>query len=79
MSQKKYDLTTGNILQKLLLVAVPIMGTQLLQMTYNLVDMYWLGRVGSDAVAASGSAGMFIWLSMAPLMVGRMGGEIGCA
>ena len=76
--QNLYDLTEGGILRKLLLVAVPIMGTQLMQMTYNLTDMFWLGQgVGSAAVAASGGAGMYVWLSMAFLLVGRMGAEIG--
>ncbi|MDL2234244.1 MATE family efflux transporter [Ruminococcaceae bacterium OttesenSCG-928-L11] len=76
-SSNNYDLTSGSILQKLLLVALPIMGTQLMQMTYNLTDMFWLGRVGSDAVAASGTAGMYMWLSGALMMIGRMGSEIG--
>jgi putative MATE family efflux protein len=76
-ARDQYDLTTGSILGKLLLVALPIMGTQLMQMTYNLTDMFWLGRLGADAVAASGTAGMFLWLSMAFMMVGRMGSEIG--
>lgn len=73
----KYDLTQGGILNKLLLVALPVMGTQLMQMSYNLTDMFWLGRVGSGAVAASGTAGMFLWLSGAFMMIGRMGAEIG--
>ena len=77
--QSKYDLTTGGIVNKLLLVAVPVIGTQLLQMSYNLTDMFWLGRLSSDAVAASGTGGLFMWLSMAFIMVGRMGAEIGVA
>jgi len=52
------------------------MGTQVMQMAYNLTDMFWLGRLGSDAVAASGAAGMFMWLSMAFMLFGRMGAEI---
>lgn len=55
------------------------MGTQLMQMAYNLTDMFWLGRTEESvvAVAASGLAGMYLWLSMALLMIGRMGSEIG--
>ena len=71
------DLTTGGILQKLVFVALPLMGTQLVQMLYNLTDMFWLGRLSSDHVAASGVSGMYMWLSMALLMIGRMGAEIG--
>ena len=75
--ERKYDLTRGSILRKLLLVAVPIMGMDLMQMAYNLVDVAWLGRVGSDAVAASSTAGFYLWLSNALLVLGRMGAEIG--
>jgi putative MATE family efflux protein len=73
----KYSLTEGGILKKLLLVAVPIMGTQFMQMAYNLTDLFWLGRVGSDSVAAAGAAGMYMWLSFGFLLIGRMGAEIG--
>lgn len=71
------DLTQGGIFRRLFQVAAPLIGTQVLQMAYNLTDMFWLGQVGSDAVASVGTAGMFIWLSMAFLMMGRMGAEIG--
>lgn len=77
MHTKKYDLTEGKILSRLLMVAAPLMGTQLMQMAYNLTDMFWLGRVGLEAVAATGTAGMFIWLSTAFMFIGRMGAEIG--
>ena len=79
MRSNAYDLTQGHILKKLLLVAVPIMGTNLMQMAYNLTDMFWLGRTTNSvtAVAASGLAGMFLWLGAALMMMGRMGAEIG--
>lgn len=77
MEQNRYDLTKGPILSKLLYIALPVMGTQFIQMTYNLTDMFWLGRLGADAVASSGTAGMYLWLSMAFLLLGRMGSEIG--
>jgi putative MATE family efflux protein len=79
MTAHPNDLTQGGILRKILMVALPIMGTQLLQMTYNLTDMFWLGRMEHSvtAVAASGLAGMFLWMGMALLLAGRIGGEIG--
>ena len=75
--KKSYDLTQGPILNRLLLVAIPIMGTQFIQMAYNLTDMFWVSRLGVDAVAATGAAGMYMWLSMAFMLLGRMGAEIG--
>ena len=59
IAEKAYDLTSGSILNKLLLIAGPVMATQLFQMAYNLIDMFFVGRISSDAVAATGSAGIF--------------------
>jgi len=73
----KFDLTRGPVSRRLLKIALPIVSTQVMQMTYNLTDMFWLGRVGYGAVAASGTAGLYIWLSVGFMLLGRMGAEIG--
>lgn len=57
-------------------LALPIMGTALIQMAYNLVDMVWIGKLGSGAVAAVGTAGMFMWLSTGFTVLSRMGGQV---
>lgn len=77
MDSQRFNLTRGGIPGKLLLVSLPIIGTQLMLMGYNLVDMFLLGRVGADAVAASGAAGMYMWLAGGLMLVGRIGAEIG--
>ena len=59
---KKTDLTKGNVLSVLTALALPIMGGSLLQFAYNLVDMLWVGRLGTDAVASIGSSSFFIGL-----------------
>ncbi|MDR1972840.1 MAG: MATE family efflux transporter [Treponema sp.] len=71
------SLTDGGIIKKLLTLAAPIIASNLMQMAYNLTDMFWLARLGPHAVAASGAAGMYMWLSMGFLLIGRMGTEIG--
>lgn len=76
----KFDLTQGGILSKLMLVSLPLIGSQIIQMTYNLTDMFWLGRMGEKsgmAVAVSGSVGLYLWLSMAFVAFGARGAEIG--
>jgi len=73
----KYSLVEGGIVNKLFLVAFPLIVSQIFLMAYNLTDLFWLGRLSSDSVAASGTVGMFIWMSMAFLFFGRMGAEIG--
>jgi len=77
MSAKGIDLTQGSILKKLIAIAAPIMAMQIFQMAYNLIDMFFLGQISADAVAAAGSAGMFLWLSVAFFIIGQLGAEIG--
>src|SRR5579862_9571222 len=45
-------LLEGSISRSLFLLAVPIMGANILQVAYQLVDAFWVGRLGADAVAA---------------------------
>lgn len=46
------DLTQGPIVGSLLRLAIPIVGANLLQTAYQLVDTFWVGRLGAHAVAA---------------------------
>lgn len=59
---KKIDLTKGKVIKVLTALSVPIMGSSLLQFTYNLINMLWVGRLGSDAVASIGSSSFYIGL-----------------
>ena len=73
---KRLDLTEGSISSKLIKLSLPIMGTSFIQMAYNLIDMMWVGKDGSDSVAAVGTAGFYTWLAMSFIMISKMGGEI---
>ena len=53
-------LTEGPISKLLITLAIPIMGSSFLQMAYGLVDMLWIGRLGSNAIAGIGTAMFFI-------------------
>lgn len=59
---KKIDLTKGRVLNVLTTLALPIMGSSLLQFTYGLIDMFWVGGLGSNAVASIGSSSFFLGL-----------------
>lgn len=72
----RLNLTEGRITEKLLKLSLPIMGTSFIQMGYNMIDMIWVGKAGSKAVAAVGTAGFFPWLAMAFIMISKVGGEI---
>ena len=73
---KQIDLTNGNIVEKLVKLALPIMGTEFIQIAYSLIDMIWVGKIGSKSVAAVGTAGFYPWLAMAFIMISKVGGEI---
>ena len=73
---KNIDLTEGNIGSALTKLALPIMGTAFVQMAYSLTDMFWIGQNGSESVAAIGTAGFFVMLSMAFIIISRVGGEV---
>lgn len=73
---RKIDLTKDPILPSLAGLALPIMATSLIQMAYNLIDMLWIGRIGSAAVAAIGAAGMYMWLSNGLATLAKMGGQV---
>lgn len=74
--KQKIDLLEGPIAGTLARLAFPIMGTSLIQMAYNLVDMIWIGRLGSNAVVMIGAAGMFMWFANGVTTVPRIGGQI---
>lgn len=74
--KQRVSLTEGPIIGTLVKLALPIMGTSFIQMAYSLTDMIWIGKAGSQAVAAVGTAGFFTWLAMAFIMVSKIGAEI---
>lgn len=51
------DLTTGPITRHLLKTTSFMLVTMVFQTLYFLVDLYWVGRLGTEAVAAVGIAG----------------------
>lgn len=57
---KEKDLTKGKVIKVILYLALPIMGSSFLQFTYNLIDMLWVGMLGSSAVASVGSSSLYI-------------------
>lgn len=74
--RQNINLLEGNIAGTIAKLAFPIMGTSFIQMAYNLTDMIWIGRVSSNAVAAVGAAGMYLWLATGFVTIPRMGGQV---
>ena len=74
--KKTNDLTQGSIFKSLWNMSVPLISASFVQMAYSMTDMLWLGHLGSDAVAAVGAAGFFIWLCNALSFITKIGAEI---
>ena len=64
------DLTTGSITRHLLKTMSFMLLMMVFQTMYVLVDLYWVGRLGTSAVAAVGIAGniMFLVLALAQMV-----------
>ena len=75
----RIDLTKGNIFKKLIVLALPIMGTSLIQSAYSMTDMIWVGTLGSRAVTAVGTAGFFTWFAFAFITIPQIGAAVGVA
>ncbi len=75
--KKRVDLVSDNIVKTLLTLSLPILGTSFIQMAYSLVDMIWIGRAGSAAVAAVGTAGFFAWFGNSMVLITKTGAEVG--
>ncbi|MDR1004061.1 MAG: MATE family efflux transporter [Prevotellaceae bacterium] len=70
------NLTTGSINRQLFNLAMPIMATSFIQMAYSLTDMAWLGRLGSESVAAVGAVGMLTWMTGSFSLLNKVGAEV---
>ena len=69
-------LTQGPINRQLFSLAMPIMATSFIQMAYSLTDMAWVGRLGSESVAAVGAVGMLTWMSGSIALLNKVGAEV---
>lgn len=70
------DLTRGGLARHLYHLALPIMGTSFVQMTYSFTDMAWLGRLSSESVAAVGIVSVFLWIAQSLSLFSKVGSEI---
>ncbi|QCC51700.1 MATE family efflux transporter [Halapricum salinum] len=51
-TDRSVDVTDGDLLKPLVVLSLPIVLSQLLQVGYNLADTFWVGRLGQEAVSA---------------------------
>lgn len=51
-SSNRELLLNGNLVQAILILAIPVVINSFLQTMYNLTDTYWLGKLGTEELAA---------------------------
>jgi Na+-driven multidrug efflux pump len=56
------DLTQGSILKNLLVMSIPTMIGFSAQMVYDIVDIFWIGRISGEAIAGVTIFSTLFWL-----------------
>lgn len=46
---KKINLLDNRIYRNLVMMSIPIMTTSFIQMSYTLMDTFWVGKLGTEA------------------------------
>ena len=69
------DLTTGNIFACLLKLAGPMFAGAMLHNLQSLIDLFWVGKLGSNAVAALAMGGTILML-LFPIIMGTATGTV---
>lgn len=67
--QKERDLTQGSIAKNIWVLSIPMIASNMLQAGFNLVDMFWVGRLGAAALASVAMSGSILMIVMF-LMIG---------
>lgn len=73
---KTKNLTSGSIGKELLLLALPLTIANIVNIAYNMIDMFYIGKVGGEALSAVGSAGFYLWLASSIVFFSKQGMEI---
>ncbi len=69
------DLTKGNIAKGLLTLSLPLMLVNLVNIAYNVIDMFFIGKTGDDGLSAVGTAGFYLWLAASVVFFSKQGME----
>ncbi|MFA4858792.1 MAG: MATE family efflux transporter [Candidatus Margulisiibacteriota bacterium] len=66
--RQKRDLTSGSVAKNIWILAIPLVLGDFLQTCSNLIDMFWVGKLGPDALAAVAMSGSILMVVATFLM-----------
>lgn len=70
------DITGGSIPRVLIALGIPLFAQNLAMVAQQVVDLFWVGRLGSDVVAGVGLATVVIGLLMVPMIALFIGSQV---
>ena len=73
---KQRNLTEGAILRHLLALSLPIIASSFMQMAYTMANIFWVGRLSADDIAAVSGVGYIIWFGFSFSLVSKIGIEV---
>jgi putative MATE family efflux protein len=76
LAVSREDITEGPLARALVLVALPLIAQNLVQIANQVVDVFWLGRLSEDAVAGVGLVIPLLGVAFAFLYVGTVGTQV---
>ncbi len=65
---EKRDLTKGDILKNIWVLALPMAIEMLMQSTFNIIDLFWVGKLGPEAIASVSLAGVILMVYFSIIM-----------
>ncbi|MGA1796926.1 MAG: MATE family efflux transporter [bacterium] len=67
-NSEKPDLTEGSIVKNIWVLAVPMVIEMVMQSTFNIIDLFWVGRLGPQAIASVSLAGVILMVYFSIIM-----------
>lgn len=67
-NNRRLELTSGNTIKNIWVLAFPIMLSNILQMAFNIVDMMWVGKLGPEAIASVAMSGAVLFVIITLIM-----------
>lgn len=73
MARNQVDLTKEDIRNSLIKLSIPMALTAIIQMAYSFVDIIWIGKISTNAVAAVGIVYILFWIGEALGLISKIG------